>query len=53
MEKMASKFGGAGGSMGSGGFPGKSSFILFFFTLCLLLGSMGGGAGAYAANDLD
>ncbi|CAF4234796.1 unnamed protein product, partial [Adineta steineri] len=40
MEKLAGKFGGAGGPMGGGGFPGFP-------------GDMGGGADAFSSNDLD
>ncbi len=61
MEKLASKFGGAGGPMGGGGggaggfpgFPGQFSFSFLMnnHQICVFLGGMGGGAGA--ANDLD
>ncbi|CAF0746222.1 unnamed protein product [Adineta steineri] len=40
MEKLAGKFGGAGGPMGGGGFPDFP-------------GDMGGGADAFSSNDLD
>ena len=60
MEKLASKFGGAGGPMGGAGagaggfpgFPGKcvSSLSLSNDRISLAVGGMGG---AGAANDLD
>lgn len=56
MEKLASKFGGAGGPMGGGGgFPGQFSlsFCIDDLYIYVFLGGMGGGAGASAANDLD
>ena len=63
MEKLAKKFGGAGGPMG-GGFPGFPGWCSFFFVHFLshyfiLVGGMdddmggAGGAGAADTNDLD
>ncbi len=57
MEKLASKFGGAGGPMGGGfpGFPGSFSlcFCIDNLYIHVFLGNMGGGADSSAANDLD
>jgi hypothetical protein len=58
MEKLAKKFGGAGGPMGGGfpGFPGWFSFICISYNFFMVVGGMDdeeSGAGGADTNDLD